>query len=56
MITSTFSAHPKVDLATGELVNIGWAVNGLGGDAVIRYDIIDADGQPPRPSSSRCRT
>ena len=48
VITSTFSAHPKVDLATGELVNIGWAVNGLGGDAVIRYDIIDADGQPTK--------
>ncbi|MCV7083207.1 carotenoid oxygenase family protein, partial [Mycolicibacterium insubricum] len=46
LITTTFSAHPKVDYATGELINIGNAVHGLGGDAVIRYDIIDFDGKP----------
>ncbi|MGE2729959.1 carotenoid oxygenase family protein [Mycolicibacterium vaccae] len=46
LITTTFSAHPKIDMATGELVNIGNAVHGLGGDAVIRYDVIDFDGNP----------
>lgn len=48
VVTTTFSAHPKVDLLTGELVNIGNAVHGLGGDAVIRYDVIDFDGNPIR--------
>lgn len=46
VITTTFSAHPKVDYATGELINIGNAVYGLGGDAVIRYDVLDFDGVP----------
>ena len=48
LITTTFSAHPKVDHRTGELVNIGNAVHGLGGEAVIRYDVIDADGTPTK--------
>ncbi|OBF09999.1 hypothetical protein A5727_22010 [Mycobacterium sp. ACS4331] len=48
LITTTFSAHPKVDHRTGELVNIGNAVHGLGGEAVIRYDVIDAAGTPTR--------
>jgi carotenoid cleavage dioxygenase-like enzyme len=46
LITTTFSAHPTVDHRNGELVNIGNAVHGLGGEAVIRYDVIDFDGNP----------
>ena len=43
-ITTTFSAHPKVDHATGELVNIGALINGPMGAAELRYDVIRADG------------
>lgn len=46
VVTTTFSAHPKVDHMTGELVNIGNMVHGPGGPAEIRYDIIDATGKP----------
>lgn len=44
-ITTTFSAHPKVVHATGELINIGAMINGPMGAAELRYDIITADGQ-----------
>ena len=44
IITTTFSAHPKVDYATGELINIGMGVNGPMGAPELRYDIITADG------------
>lgn len=43
-ITTTFSAHPKVDHATGELINIGSGINGPMGAPELRYDIISADG------------
>lgn len=43
-ITTTFSAHPKVDHFTGELVNIGAMVNGPMGQPQIRYDVIDRSG------------
>ncbi len=43
-ITSTFSAHPKVDHATGELLNIGSMVHGPSGAKEIRFDTIDAEG------------
>jgi carotenoid cleavage dioxygenase len=43
-ITTSFSAHPKVDYATGELTNIGAMINGPMGAAQIRYDVIDAMG------------
>ena len=45
IITTTFSAHPKIDHATGELINIGAMIHGAGGPAEIRYDIIDKTGQ-----------
>lgn len=47
VITTTFSAHPKVDTATGELINIG-SLAGLNGAAELRYDIIDFDGNPTK--------
>jgi carotenoid cleavage dioxygenase-like enzyme len=43
-ITTTFSAHPKIDHATGEMVNIGAMINGAMGAPEIRYDIITAEG------------
>ena len=46
VVTSTFSAHPKVDYATGELINTGAAINGMMGAAELRYDIITRDGTP----------
>jgi carotenoid cleavage dioxygenase-like enzyme len=44
-ITTTFCAHPKVDYATGELINIGALINGHMGPAELRYDIVTAAGQ-----------
>jgi carotenoid cleavage dioxygenase-like enzyme len=44
-ITTTFSAHPKVDHTTGELINIGAMINGPMGAAELRYDIITAAGE-----------
>jgi carotenoid cleavage dioxygenase len=43
-VTSTFSAHPKLDHASGELVNIGAMINGVMGEPALRYDVIGADG------------
>jgi carotenoid cleavage dioxygenase len=43
-ITTTFSAHPKIDYATGEMVNIGAMINGYLGAPELRYDIIDRAG------------
>ncbi len=43
-ITTTFSAHPTIDHATGELLNIGSAINGPMGAAELRFDVIAADG------------
>jgi len=44
VISTTFSAHPKIDYATGEMINIGAMINGPMGASDIRYDIIDASG------------
>ena len=43
-IVSTFSAHPKLDHATGELLNIGNMIHGPSGDKEIRFDVVDAAG------------
>ena len=45
VVTSSFSAHPKIDYATGEMINTGAAINGMMGPAELRYDIITADGR-----------
>ncbi|QNO27679.1 carotenoid oxygenase family protein [Sphingopyxis sp. OPL5] len=47
-ITTTFSAHPKIDHFTGELINIGMAINGPMGAPQMRYDVIAADGSVRR--------
>jgi carotenoid cleavage dioxygenase len=44
-IASTFSAHPKIDHATGEMVNIGANINGFTGAAELQYTIITASGE-----------
>jgi len=44
-IASTFSAHPKIDYATGELVNIGANINGWTGEAALQYTITTAEGE-----------
>ena len=43
-ITSTFSAHPKLDHASGELLNFGNMIHGVSGAKEIRFDVIAADG------------
>lgn len=43
-IASTFSAHPKIDYATGELVNIGANINGFTGAAELQYTITTSAG------------
>jgi carotenoid cleavage dioxygenase len=43
-IASTFSAHPTLDQATGELLNIGNMIHGPSGAKEIRFDVIDAEG------------
>jgi carotenoid cleavage dioxygenase len=43
-VTTTFCAHPKVDYATGEMINVGAMINGPMGPPELRYDIITADG------------
>lgn len=43
-ITTTFSAHPKVDCGSGELINIGAMMHGPGGPRELRIDTIDATG------------
>ena len=48
VINTTFSAHPKLDAATGELINIGAMIHGPNGPSEIRYDVIDASGRPRR--------
>ncbi|MEP3422853.1 MAG: carotenoid oxygenase family protein [Erythrobacter sp.] len=44
-ITGPFSAHPTVDLTTGEMMSYGWMINGPGGKPEIRYEVIDKNGQ-----------
>ncbi|MFD6463870.1 carotenoid oxygenase family protein, partial [Streptomyces roseolus] len=46
VITTTFGAHPTVDHATGELINIGSIARRGGTAPELRYDIIDRDGRP----------
>ena len=41
-ITTTFSAHPKLDLFSGEMVSLGYMINGPDGKPEIRYDIINS--------------
>ena len=43
-ITSTFSAHPKLDHHTGELLNIGNMIHGPSGAKELRFDVIDDGG------------
>jgi carotenoid cleavage dioxygenase len=43
-IASTFSAHPKIDYATSELVNIGANINGFTGAAELQYTITTREG------------
>jgi carotenoid cleavage dioxygenase-like enzyme len=47
-ITTTFSAHPKVDLFTGEMVNLGGLLTGQDGQPQIRFDVIDKNGTPTK--------
>lgn len=47
-ITTTFSAHPKVDQVNGEMINIGTIARDKGRSAEIHYDIFDFDGKPIR--------
>lgn len=44
-ITTTFSAHPKVDWETGEMLNFGSMIHGPMGPKEIRYDHIDKTGR-----------
>ncbi|WP_280356993.1 carotenoid oxygenase family protein [Nocardia otitidiscaviarum] len=46
VVTTTFGAHPTVDHATGELINIGSIARRGGTAPELRYDIIDSDGTP----------
>ncbi len=43
-IATTFSAHPKLDWGTGEMLNFGSMIHGPMGAKEIRYDHIDANG------------
>jgi carotenoid cleavage dioxygenase len=43
-LLSTFSAHPKVDHATGEMINIGAMINGYMGPAELQYTITTREG------------
>lgn len=44
VITTTFSAHPTVDHATGELINIGSVPRRVGAEPEIHYEVIGFDG------------
>ncbi|MEO9598943.1 carotenoid oxygenase family protein [Parasphingorhabdus sp.] len=44
-ITTTFSAHPKIDHFNGEMVNLGAMINGAMGKPEIRYDVISKSGE-----------
>lgn len=45
VITTTFSAHPTIDHATGEMFNLGAMINGVMGKPEIRYDVISKDNE-----------
>ncbi|BBZ24282.1 carotenoid oxygenase family protein [Mycolicibacter hiberniae] len=44
VITTTFSAHPTVDYATGELINIGSVPHRPGDEPAIHYEVVGSDG------------
>lgn len=44
-ITTTFSAHPKIDHFSGEMVNLGAMIHGVTGAPEIRYDVISKSGE-----------
>ncbi|MFI5796630.1 carotenoid oxygenase family protein [Streptomyces sp. NPDC051677] len=48
VITTTFSAHPTVDHANGELVNIGTIARDGDRSPEIHYEVIDFSGRPIR--------
>lgn len=62
VVTTTFGAHPTVDHATGELINIGSIARRGGTAPELRYDIIDSGGTPivtetvPLPHQSMLHT
>lgn len=47
-ITTTFSAHPKVDQFSGEMINMGGMLYGPEGKPQLRYDVINRDGKPTK--------
>ncbi|WP_052740802.1 carotenoid oxygenase family protein [Mycobacterium sp. UM_Kg1] len=44
VITTTFSAHPTIDYATGELINIGSVPYRPGDEPAIHYEVVGSDG------------
>jgi carotenoid cleavage dioxygenase len=38
LVTSSFSAHPKIDYATREMIDTGAAIHGMMGPAEMRYE------------------
>ena len=50
VVSTTFSAHPTLDLYSGEMINLGAFLNGQGRPSDIRYDVIDRSGQVTQTS------
>jgi len=48
VVESSFSAHPTIDHATGEMINMGGMLYGPEGNPRLRYDIIDRNGKPTK--------
>lgn len=51
VVATTFGAHPTIDHATGELINIGSLARHKGSAPELRYDIMDIDGRPIKTES-----